>query len=139
MQENKLYQIMSEKSTYELVDILTRRKDSYRPEAISTMEQILKERNVSDEEINSLVERSQAKQVEMEVASAKKRSLFQGPGIIFTILILLLLFVLVPERDWIQTAVFAVIGFGAGHTVNYFYFRSKSMKDDEKSDLEQRK
>lgn len=135
MQENKLYEIMSSKSTYELVDILTHRKDHYRSEAILVIVQVLKERNVSEEEMSNLAERSEAEHVEKQNARAKNRSLLQGPGIIVTVLILLAFFLLVPERDWIQSAVFAVIGFGGGHAVNYFYFRSKSSNEDEKSEL----
>ncbi|MDB2656685.1 hypothetical protein N9Y60_01380 [Crocinitomicaceae bacterium] len=86
-------------------------------------------------DVKKITASSKAEHVEKQNARAKNRSLLQGPGIIVTVLILLAFFLLVPERDWIQSAVFAVIGFGGGHAVNYFYFRSKSSNEDEKSEL----
>lgn len=130
MQERKLYDVMVEKSTEELVDILTNRRDHYRPEAIEAMKHVLKERDVSQEELTSIAEKSKEREQETQNKQAKTRMLFQGPGIIVTVLILLGLFILVPTRGWLETLFFAFIGFGAGHLINYYYFKAKDARKE---------
>lgn len=53
-------------------------------------------------------------------------NIFNGPGLIVTILIIALLMFLYPQREFIYTFIIAVTGFGAGHIVNYFYNKRKS-------------
>lgn len=124
---------MREKSTYELEDILTNRRDHYREEAVVAMEDVLAERGHSQEDLDKLAEESKINIIEQEEAESnrpKGRSLMWGPGFIVTIIILVGFFLVIPNRGWVETAIIGAIGFGAGRMVNYYYYKSKSQKNE---------
>ena len=61
----------------------------------------------------------------------QNQSLLKGPGIIVTIIVIVPLMLFLRHRSWYATFAIALVGFGLGHLVNHFYFKSKNKDDNQ--------
>jgi hypothetical protein len=53
---------------------------------------------------------------------------FKGPGIFVTLAIIVPLMLIKLNRPWWQTFLIAIVGFGAGHAVDYLWDRRKGRR-----------
>ncbi len=129
MSKALFYQKMDKKSTKHLIDIVSNQRSKFLPEAIECAIEVLKTRDLSEEELNEVIAKSYAIQDENENAPRKKFGLWRGPGIIVTLAIILPAKLLLIGTGWLETFLIAAVGFGAGHVVNHLYFKFKNKED----------
>ncbi len=134
-EENPFMKVMEKHSNEKLIYILTTDKDGFQPKALEAAKIVLDSRGLSEVEKLEVSEKIRAKEKKETAERTEHRSLLKGPGIIVTIGILLPLMLLTPDRSFMVTMLFAVIGFGAGHLVNYLYFKAKDDKTKNSSDI----
>lgn len=126
MSENPFIEKMEQHSNEKLIYILTTDKDGFQDEALKAAKIVLDGRDISGAEKLKIQEKIQERErIQKEAEDNKPKSLLKGPGIIVTILVLVPPMVLIKDRGMGITFLIALIGFGAGHVVNHFYFKKK--------------
>ena len=131
--ENQFIKVMKKHSNEKLVYILTTDQEGFQPLALEAAKIVLDQRDLTDNEKTLLEEKILNKELDQKKANKVNpgpQSLFKGPGLIVTIIVLVPLMLIIENRTWLVTMGLAVIGFGAGHIVNYFYFKNKKRKNN---------
>lgn len=124
-EENQFIPIMEKHSNEKLIHILTTDQEGFQPAALAAAKVVLDSRGLTDNEHALIEEKIVERERKEKIESTKHRSLLKGPGIVVTIIILVPLMLFTPNRTFMVTMLFAMVGFGAGHGVNYLYFKNK--------------
>ena len=130
--ENPFINKMEKHTNEKLVYILTTDKEGFQPLALEAAKIVLDARDISENEKALIEEKIQAKETAQKSSHENiivPKSLFKGPGLIVTIVILVSLMLLVENRSWGVTMLIALVGFGIGHAVNHYYFANKKKKN----------
>lgn len=134
--DNPFIEKMERHSNEKLIYILTTDKDGFQPMALEAAKHVLDSRDIADDEKSKIEEQVKAReQKEREQKNGKPGSLLKGPGFLVTLFVIIPPMLLIKERGMGITFIIAAIGFGAGHAVNYYYFKNKKKSKIDNEDV----
>jgi ABC-type molybdate transport system ATPase subunit len=81
--DTKFIEVMEKRSDSELLEIVTKLRDDYQPDAIEAAELVIKQRNLSTDQVEQAKEEIKAK--ELSLAERENESLSIGQKILFFI------------------------------------------------------
>ena len=125
MGENTFTDTMKQRTNDELVNILTTERNNYEPEALFAAELELKDRGLSEKEMERIRRKVEMSNKMEELKHKRSLNRWTTPGFLVTIIIAVPGTFLTRGEGWVATFIMALIAFGAGHLANHFYNKRK--------------